>query len=140
MRGPRSRLAAVAHTLNHHRAQHTKFATVCAADRGEAVAGLRAVAAANPAARSGVSRHIRARHCPRTDGHRDTTPDYPTPPGTTPTTGSAPTHRSMPLRPLGSSGGSTAKPELASSNDEMNSLADLVEASELECATRAEKS
>ena len=38
-------LAAVAHTLNHHRARHARFATVCAADRAEAVAGLRAVAA-----------------------------------------------------------------------------------------------
>ena len=36
-------LADVAHTLNHHRARHTTFATVCAADRAAAVAGLRAV-------------------------------------------------------------------------------------------------
>ncbi|HTY29554.1 MAG TPA: type I polyketide synthase, partial [Mycobacterium sp.] len=41
-------LSAVAHTLNHHRTQHPRFATVCAADRGEAVAGLRAVAAGMP--------------------------------------------------------------------------------------------
>jgi phthiocerol/phenolphthiocerol synthesis type-I polyketide synthase B len=41
-------LAAVAHTLNHHRARHGRFATVCAADRGQAVAGLRAVAAGVP--------------------------------------------------------------------------------------------
>jgi len=32
-------LAAVAHTLNHHRTRHARFATVCAADRVEAVAG-----------------------------------------------------------------------------------------------------
>ncbi|WP_131811386.1 type I polyketide synthase, partial [Mycolicibacterium monacense] len=36
-------LAEVAHTLNHHRARHAKFATVCARDRGQAVAGLRAL-------------------------------------------------------------------------------------------------
>ena len=41
-------LAAVAHTLNHHRARHVKFATVCAGDRAQAVAGLRAVAAGAP--------------------------------------------------------------------------------------------
>ena len=41
-------LAAVAHTLNHHRARHVKFATVCAGDRAQAVAGLRAVAAGQP--------------------------------------------------------------------------------------------
>jgi len=41
-------LAAVAHTLNHHRTRHARFATVCAADRVEAVAGLRAVAAGVP--------------------------------------------------------------------------------------------
>ena len=34
-------LADVAHTLNHHRARHAKFATVCARDRAQAVAGLR---------------------------------------------------------------------------------------------------
>jgi phthiocerol/phenolphthiocerol synthesis type-I polyketide synthase A len=38
-------LAEVAHTLNHHRARHAKFATVAALDRGQAVAGLRALAA-----------------------------------------------------------------------------------------------
>ena len=37
-------LAEVAHTLNHHRARHGKFATVAARDRAQAVAGLRAVA------------------------------------------------------------------------------------------------
>jgi phthiocerol/phenolphthiocerol synthesis type-I polyketide synthase B len=42
-------LADVAHTLNHHRSQHPTFATVCAADRAEAIAGLRAVAAGEPA-------------------------------------------------------------------------------------------
>ena len=43
-------LADVAHTLNHHRARQAKFATVCARDRGQAVAGLRALAAGQPAA------------------------------------------------------------------------------------------
>ncbi|MBX7434867.1 SDR family NAD(P)-dependent oxidoreductase [Mycobacterium sp. Y57] len=38
-------LADVAHTLNHHRTHQPSFATVCAADRAEAVAGLRALAA-----------------------------------------------------------------------------------------------
>ena len=37
-------LADIAHTLNHHRARHTTFATVCAADPGQAISGLRAVA------------------------------------------------------------------------------------------------
>jgi phthiocerol/phenolphthiocerol synthesis type-I polyketide synthase C len=41
-------LADVAHTLNHHRARHAKFATVCARDRAQAVAGLRALAAGRP--------------------------------------------------------------------------------------------
>ena len=41
-------LAAIAHTLNHHRSRHAQFATVCAADRVAAVAGLRAVAAGAP--------------------------------------------------------------------------------------------
>ena len=45
-------LADVAHTLNHHRARHAKFATVVARDRAEAVAGLRALAAGQP--RAGV--------------------------------------------------------------------------------------
>jgi acyl transferase domain-containing protein len=38
-------LADVAHTLDHHRAHQATFGTVCAADRAEAVAGLRALAA-----------------------------------------------------------------------------------------------
>ena len=42
-------LADVAHTLNHHRARYALFATVCARDRAEAVAGLRALAAGRPA-------------------------------------------------------------------------------------------
>ena len=36
-------LAEVAHTLNHHRTRHAKFATVAALDREQAVAGLRAL-------------------------------------------------------------------------------------------------
>ena len=54
MAGPGAQvpLADVAHTLNHHRAQHTKFGTVAAVDRGQAVAGLRALAAGQSA--SGV--------------------------------------------------------------------------------------
>lgn len=42
-------LADVAHTLNHHRTHHGTFGTVCAADREEAVVGLRALAAGQPA-------------------------------------------------------------------------------------------
>ncbi|MFZ3344137.1 MAG: beta-ketoacyl synthase N-terminal-like domain-containing protein [Mycobacterium sp.] len=42
-------LADVAHTLNHHRARHAKFATVAALDRVQAVAGLRALAAGRSA-------------------------------------------------------------------------------------------
>ena len=42
-------LAAVAHTLNHHRARHAKFATVCARDRAQAITGLQALAAAETA-------------------------------------------------------------------------------------------
>src|SRR3984893_15791987 len=38
-------VADVAHTLNHQRAQHPRFATVCARDRAQAVAGLQALAA-----------------------------------------------------------------------------------------------
>ncbi len=51
MEGPGAEvaLADVAHTLNHHRARHAKFATVAAVDRGQAVAGLRALAAGEPA-------------------------------------------------------------------------------------------
>ncbi|MET0896300.1 MAG: type I polyketide synthase [Mycobacterium sp.] len=42
-------LAEVAHTLNHHRPQQLRFATVCAGTRPQAVAGLRALAAGRPA-------------------------------------------------------------------------------------------
>ena len=42
-------LADVAHTLNHHRTRHAKFATVAALDRVQAVAGLRALAAGQSA-------------------------------------------------------------------------------------------
>ena len=42
-------LADVAHTLDYHRTQQSTFATVCAADRDDAVAGLRALAAGQPA-------------------------------------------------------------------------------------------
>ena len=38
-------LVDVAHTLDHHRTHQEMFATVCAADRAEAVVGLRALAA-----------------------------------------------------------------------------------------------
>ncbi len=41
-------LADIAHTVNHYRSRHNKFATVCARDRGQAVAGLRALAAGQP--------------------------------------------------------------------------------------------
>lgn len=43
------RLADVAHTLNHHRARHPRFATVTAGDRRQAVEGLRALAGGYPA-------------------------------------------------------------------------------------------
>ncbi len=43
-------LTDVAHTLNHHRTPHARFATVCARDRATAVAGLRALAAGQTAA------------------------------------------------------------------------------------------
>ncbi|MDG4666922.1 type I polyketide synthase [Mycobacterium sp. 236(2023)] len=39
----------VAHSLNHHRAQHSKFATVSARDRAGALAGLQALAAGGTA-------------------------------------------------------------------------------------------
>jgi phthiocerol/phenolphthiocerol synthesis type-I polyketide synthase B len=42
-------LADVAHTLNHHRARHAKFATVCARDRAHAITGLQALADGRPA-------------------------------------------------------------------------------------------
>ncbi|MEZ0340962.1 acyltransferase domain-containing protein [Mycobacterium sp. pV006] len=46
MTGPGSQTALeeVAHTLNHHRAHHNKFATVAARDRDQAITGLRALA------------------------------------------------------------------------------------------------
>ncbi|OSC40411.1 type I polyketide synthase [Mycobacterium decipiens] len=46
MEGPGAQvpLAEVAHTLNHHRARQTRFGTVAAVDRSQAVAGLRALA------------------------------------------------------------------------------------------------
>lgn len=43
--GSNVKLPDVAHTLNHHRDHHAQFATVCARDRADAVAGLRALAA-----------------------------------------------------------------------------------------------
>ncbi len=42
--GSEVNLPDVAHTLNHHRAVHSRFATVCARDRSHAVAGLQALA------------------------------------------------------------------------------------------------
>ncbi len=42
-------LDQVAHSLTHHRAQHAKFATVCARDRAGALSGLRALAAGQSA-------------------------------------------------------------------------------------------
>ncbi|MGB8386038.1 MAG: beta-ketoacyl synthase N-terminal-like domain-containing protein, partial [Dermatophilaceae bacterium] len=42
-------LTDVAHTLNHHRTRHARFGTVCARDRAQAVAGLRALADNRPA-------------------------------------------------------------------------------------------
>ncbi|SPM37836.1 multifunctional mycocerosic acid synthase membrane-associated MAS, partial [Mycobacterium numidiamassiliense] len=42
-------LAEVAHTLNHHRPRHALFGTVCARDRKQAIAGLRALAEDKPA-------------------------------------------------------------------------------------------
>jgi phthiocerol/phenolphthiocerol synthesis type-I polyketide synthase B len=41
---PAVALEDVAHTLNHHRSHHPVFATVCARDRAQAVAGLAALA------------------------------------------------------------------------------------------------
>ncbi len=43
-------LADVAYTLNHHRTRHKHFAAVCVRDRAQAVAGLTALAAGEPAA------------------------------------------------------------------------------------------
>jgi phthiocerol/phenolphthiocerol synthesis type-I polyketide synthase D len=42
-------LGDAAHTLNHHRPRHDRLATVCARDRTQAVAGLRALAGGRPA-------------------------------------------------------------------------------------------
>ncbi|MCV7409101.1 sulfolipid-1 biosynthesis phthioceranic/hydroxyphthioceranic acid synthase [Mycobacterium florentinum] len=42
-------LPDVAHTLNHHRSRHALFGTVCARDRAQATAGLRALAEGRPA-------------------------------------------------------------------------------------------
>jgi len=42
-------LPDVAHTLNHHRDHHAKFATVCVRDRAQAVMGLQALAAGQSA-------------------------------------------------------------------------------------------
>ena len=39
----------IAHTVNHHRTRYGKFATVCARDRAQAVAGLQALAAGESA-------------------------------------------------------------------------------------------
>src|SRR5262249_34335739 len=72
-------LAAVAHTLNHHRSRHGRFATVCAGDRAQAVAGLRAVATGQPRP-GGVSAH---------DGPP---PDPPHPPGPHPQFPTTPSH------------------------------------------------
>lgn len=41
-------LPDIAHTLNHHRARHPLFATVCARDATQAIAGLAALAAGTP--------------------------------------------------------------------------------------------
>ncbi|WNG90182.1 type I polyketide synthase [Mycobacterium sp. ITM-2016-00317] len=42
-------LPEIAHTLNHHRTRHQKFATVAARDRDQAIAGLQALAAGQSA-------------------------------------------------------------------------------------------
>ncbi len=47
--GAQVRLADVAHTVNHHRTRYKHFAAVCARDRVQAVAGLRALAAGDTA-------------------------------------------------------------------------------------------
>ncbi|TFV53942.1 acyltransferase domain-containing protein, partial [Mycobacterium sp. PS03-16] len=43
-------LAEIAHTLNHHRARHSAFATVCAREHAQVVAGLRALSTGGAAA------------------------------------------------------------------------------------------
>src|SRR6201995_2139980 len=52
-------LADVAHTLDHHRTRYRSVAAVCARDRAQAVTGLQAVAAGEPAA-SAVAPHERS--------------------------------------------------------------------------------
>ncbi len=47
--GAGAALVDVAHTLNHHRARHPQFATVCARNAAQAIAGLAALAAGKPA-------------------------------------------------------------------------------------------
>ncbi|TRW82359.1 acyltransferase domain-containing protein [Mycolicibacterium sp. 018/SC-01/001] len=47
--GAEAPLADVAHALNHHRSQHTKFATVAARTRADAITGLQALAAGQSA-------------------------------------------------------------------------------------------
>ncbi|MBX7455191.1 acyltransferase domain-containing protein [Mycolicibacterium sp. 3033] len=47
--GAETSLAEVAHALNHHRSHHTKFATVAARTRADAIAGLQALAAGQSA-------------------------------------------------------------------------------------------
>ncbi|MHA0287373.1 type I polyketide synthase [Mycobacterium sp. C3-094] len=47
--GAETSLAEIAHALNHHRSHHTKFATVAARTRADAIAGLQALAAGQSA-------------------------------------------------------------------------------------------
>ncbi len=47
--GPEVALSDVAHTLNHHRARHPQFATVCARNASQAMVGLAALAAGKQA-------------------------------------------------------------------------------------------
>jgi phthiocerol/phenolphthiocerol synthesis type-I polyketide synthase A len=47
--GPEVSLEQLAHTLNHHRGGHRLFATLCARDRAQAIAGLSALAAGQSA-------------------------------------------------------------------------------------------
>lgn len=47
--GAGAALVDVAHALNHHRARHPQFATVCARNAAQAIAGLAALAAGKPA-------------------------------------------------------------------------------------------
>ncbi|WP_370331363.1 acyltransferase domain-containing protein [Mycolicibacterium hippocampi] len=47
--GASATLPQIAHALNHHRGRQAKFATVCARDRENALAGLQALAAGQPA-------------------------------------------------------------------------------------------